>query len=163
ALCQQTGDTEGVRFAFDQLGIVADALGESETSRKYVIDSLKLGLELGVPGSIEMALFSAARHLLVTEDKPEQVVEIFAAFFSSLQDLNSTGEFHRRLETLKVELPPEVFDAVVRRGQASNFNFRAVAAHVLEHLSALEEPNQPQTQQHAGRGQAEPLSNREMD
>jgi predicted ATPase/DNA-binding CsgD family transcriptional regulator len=157
ALCKEVGDIAGVSFALGQLGIVALALGEPESYRRYVGEALKLSLELTFVPGIWQVLYGIARDLAAQEGKTEQAVELYTLLLHTVYDGGvryNKDDILSQLDTLKPKLPPGIFDAAVRRGQAASLEGAATA--FLDQFLAPDEP------QMVAAGNTSPLPNQSL-
>jgi predicted ATPase/DNA-binding CsgD family transcriptional regulator len=159
AVCRELGDPGGIAWSLGRLGIIADALREYDSARQYLAEILTTKLEAGSAWLISDHEIYLMARALEAEGQAERAVEMLA-FFLSHADISLP--LHRLqdkavecLNSLKSSLPPEVFDAAMQRGQASDLE--TVALSILKPLS--------------GAGQAvaasqplrEPLTERELE
>jgi LuxR family maltose regulon positive regulatory protein len=134
ALCKEVGDQAGVVWTLLELGMMSLDLGETETSRRLIAEALPLLPEIGW-NTHTFGVFLWAERLMAQGGQSEQRLELLALILSRSEPQPAfQRKFLRRLDELKAGLPPEIFAAAVRRGEARNLE--AVVADLLAHFTA---------------------------
>jgi ATP/maltotriose-dependent transcriptional regulator MalT len=173
ALNKEVGDRMGIVFLLTKWGTMSFEMGEIETSRRLIIEALKLLPDVGWHPLTVAALNWVAHHLKAAEGRAEQVVELLSLLHKHcglpqhsllvLYQIDRRDILHQ-IDTLKAELPPEVFAAAVRRGEARNLE--AAVAALLEQFSGQDEQHTADGANHTrlpDQPMMDPLSERERE
>jgi tetratricopeptide (TPR) repeat protein len=122
-ISQETGFYYAMQTATKYLGKVTLALGQIAEAEKHLLQSLKITEEIGFVRDIVNLLYEYAR-LQVAEENIEGAVELLALVIqhpaSNLYRMlegRIRDSARNLLEKLEPELPQDIFDAAMKRGQ----------------------------------------------
>jgi predicted ATPase/DNA-binding CsgD family transcriptional regulator len=138
-LCKEIGDVAGIAHAYWKLGnVLRDSGGEAGTIRRYLSDALRLSLEVGFTLGV-LDVFYQVAELLMREGQVEHAVELLAVEFnvSENEETTTADRISAWLDRRKVNLPPDVLAAAIRRG--TDRDFETAATDLLQHLSTSDE------------------------
>jgi predicted ATPase/DNA-binding CsgD family transcriptional regulator len=131
ALCKEVGDIGGMAFALAKMGVVLEGMEQPEALKRYLGEALKLSLDLRFEWVTWMGLSWAAEHLVTAEGQAVQAVELLTCLRKQFGHWSSKRAWiESYLDTLKANLPPEMFATAARKGEISSLD--AIAATLLE-------------------------------
>jgi predicted ATPase/DNA-binding CsgD family transcriptional regulator len=163
-LCQEARDVAGVAFSLVGLGYLLNVEDTSEIVMRHFGKALKLAVEVGFGDVIMSCLCWAAEYFMDAEGQAERAVEVLALIrnYRALPYYKNWAA--RQLDTLQADLPPEVFAAAVRRGEAMDLELTAAA--LLEEFPPQDEQPAmtiPAAAPWPGQPLPEPLNARELE
>lgn len=160
ALCEECGDIAGVAYAFSQLGFVLQKLGEPAVFERYVGKVLIPALESGYTLAIANALHWAACHM--TSEGHVQSVELFALLLHQYGDRDFKESIRGQLDSLKTEMPAEIYEAALQRGRSSDLE--TAAAALVEQFGTVDKVEPAALRSEGRTGQQDTLLNeRELE
>jgi predicted ATPase/DNA-binding CsgD family transcriptional regulator len=151
--CEAIGDAGGVAWLLQQIAKVSLELDDIDKARFCCRESLRVALDISVGNSVNEAIIRIAS-VYQRMGRQVRAVGLYAAVLNHVENPSYyQRQVEQQLESLKAELPPEVFVRAVQNGQA--WQIRELGWMLLDELA--DQP--PVSTQHG----IESLSERELE